>query len=118
MVAVPQTRQSLATYFGTLGNWIGAATADPGTTQTPANEVTGGTPAYARKQTTWTPGTGGSNQGSKISLDIPSGTTVTHVIIASAAAVASANMIDKAAITSITFSTQGILDVTPSYTQT
>ncbi|MFC5996959.1 hypothetical protein ACFQE5_22365 [Pseudonocardia hispaniensis] len=54
--------------------YISLHTADPGTTG--ASEVTGGT--YARKATTWGSVTNGSVTGSEVTLDIPSGTTITH----------------------------------------
>ena len=117
-MAIGASRQTMATYYGTQGSWIGAATASPGSTTTPSNEVSGGSPAYARKQTTWSNGSNGQINGTKVSLDIPASTTVTHIILASAATVASANAWDYADTTDITFNQQGILDVTPQYNQT
>lgn len=41
---------------------------------TGANELSGGTPAYARKQVTWTAGTAdGSVPGNEIEFDVPPG---------------------------------------------
>lgn len=117
-IQVATTRQNLADRYATLGTWIGAATAAPGTSATPSNETTGGSPAYARKQTTWSSGSGGQVNGTKVSLDIASGVTITHIILASAATVGAANMIDNADVTDVAFSQQGILDVTPQYNQT
>jgi|SRR5882757_11007005 len=58
-------------HFGSLH------TADPGTTGT--SEVTGGSPAYARKAITWgTPITTGSVSGGTITFDVPAG-TFTHI---------------------------------------
>ena len=57
--------------------WYSLHTADPGTTGT--SEVTGGIPAYARKQTTWgAANTSGVAAGSQVTFDVPA-TTVTHV---------------------------------------
>lgn len=65
------------------GSWISLHTGDPGTTG--ANEVTGGSPAYARKQTTWTGGTSdGVVAGSAVSFDVPAG-TYTHIGVWTAA---------------------------------
>jgi hypothetical protein len=114
-IAVATTRQNLADRYGTLGNYIGLATANPGTTSTPANEVTGGTPAYARKATTWSSATGGVINGSAVTIDVPTG-TVTHIINASA--VSGANMIDAADVTDVVMSAQGQVVVTPSFTIT
>lgn len=60
-----------------------AHTGDPSTTG--ANEVTGGSPAYARKSITYAAASGGqkaSNAG--ITFDIPASTTVTHIGLFSA----------------------------------
>jgi hypothetical protein len=105
-IAVATTRQNLADRYGTLGNYIGLAT---------ANEVTGGTPAYARKATTWSSATGGVINGSAVTIDVPTG-TVTHIINASA--VSGANMIDAADVTDVVMSAQGQVVVTPSFTIT
>ena len=114
-IAVATTRQALADTYKTLGSWIGVATGDPGTTATPANEATGGSPAYARKQTTWTSGSGGVVNGSAVTVDVATG-TYTHILLASASS--GANMIDKADVTDVVMSAQGQIVVTPTYTQT
>jgi hypothetical protein len=114
-IAVATSRQALADAYKALGNWIGVATGDPGTTNTPANEVVGGTPAYARKQTTWTSGSGGALTGTAATVDVPAG-TFTHVLLASAAT--GATMVDKADVTDVTMSLQGQLIVSATYAQT
>lgn len=75
MVAVDSTKNSLASAYVGLGTWVSVHTASPGTTG--ANEVTGGTPAYARKQTTWGTPTAGVVSGSEVTFDVPAG-TYTH----------------------------------------
>lgn len=51
--------------------------ADPGTTG--ANELTGGSPAYARKTPSWTsPTTGNTDLASALTFDVGSGSTVSH----------------------------------------
>jgi len=114
-IAIATTRQSLATYYGTLGSYIGLCTGSPGTTTTPANEASGGSPAYARKQTTWTPSTGGVNNGSAVTIDVAAA-TYTHMTLCSA--VSGANQIDNADITDVVMSAQGQIVVTPTFTQT
>lgn len=114
-IAVATTRQALADSYKTLGTWVGVATGAPGTSATPANEGTGGSPAYARKQTTWTSSTGGLINGTACTIDVPAG-TYTHIILASASS--GANQIDNADVTDIVMSSQGQIVVTPSYTQT
>lgn len=116
-IAVTTTKNTMATYYGTQGTWIGLATGAPGATTTPSNEVTGGSPAYARKQTTWGAASGGAITGTAVTIDTPAA-TVTYIILASASTVASANMIDNASVTSVVMSGQGQIVVTPTYTQT
>ncbi len=59
-------------------------TAAPGSTG--ASEVTGGSPAYARKGLTWNSASGGSKTLSNTpTFDIPAGTTVAYVGLWSAA---------------------------------
>lgn len=114
-IAIATTRQALADTYKTLGTWIGVATGAPGTTTTPANEASGGSPAYARKQTTWTSSTGGVVNGSAVTIDVPAG-TYTHIILCSAAS--GANQVDNADVTDVVMSAQGQIVVTPTYTQT
>lgn len=114
-IAVATTRQSLADQYKTLGTWIGVCTGDPGTTSTPANEATGGSPAYARKATTWSSSTGGVVNGTAVTIDVAAA-TYTYVLLASGSS--GNNMIDKAAVTSVVMSAQGQIVVTPTYTQT
>lgn len=53
-------------------------TADPGATGT--SELAGGSPAYARKATTWSAASsGGKNLSSTVVFDVPSGVTVAYV---------------------------------------
>jgi hypothetical protein len=116
-IQIAATRQSVSNSYCALGSWIGTATGSPGSSATPSNESTGGSPAYARKQTTWTPSSGGVNNGSAVTIDVPA-STVTHILLASAATLASANMIDWADVTDIVFSAQGQAVVTPTMTIT
>jgi hypothetical protein len=114
-IKVATTRASLATTYVGAGTWIGVATGDPGTTATPSAEASGGSPAYARKQTTWGATTGGSSTGSEVVIDAPAG-TYTYVILASAATTGAANMVDNVAITPVVLNAQGQIRITPSVT--
>lgn len=61
--------------LATVAVWASLHTADPGTTGT--SEVTGGSPAYARKAITWNAASGGAldNNANPV-FDVPGGTTV------------------------------------------
>ena len=113
-IAVTATRETLAAAYAGAGTWISLHTASPSTTG--ANEATGGSPAYARKQTTWTPGASdGVTTGSQVTFDVPAG-TYTHVGIWSAAT--AGTFIDAYDIpVDVVMGAQGQIQVTPTYTQ-
>jgi len=112
-IAVNATKESLAVAYTNLGAWISLHTADPGTTGT--SEATGGSPAYARKQTTWTAGSSdGVVTGSQVTFDVPA---ATYAYVGLWSASTGGTFIDKVAITSTTMSAQGQILVTPTFTQ-
>lgn len=83
MAFTSATKEASATAVSALGAWVSLHTADPGTTGT--GEATGGSPAYARKQTTWTAGAAdGVVNGSEVTFDVPAG-TFTHAGVWTAA---------------------------------
>jgi hypothetical protein len=90
-------------------------TADPGTTG--ASEVSGGSPAYARKAITWaTPITTGSVSGGTITFDVPAG-TYTHIGYWDA--VTTGNFVGGYPLqASMTYGAQGTLPVTLTETLT
>jgi hypothetical protein len=110
-LAVTATREALAVYLGTLGTYISLHSASPGSTG--ANEATGGSPAYGRKQTTWAAGSSdGSITGSQVTFDAAAG-TYSHYGIWSAAT--GGTFVDGGALsTSVTLSGQGQILVTPT----
>lgn len=59
---------------GAAAAFISLHTADPGNTG--ANEVIGGT--YIRVATTWSAAAAGAKTGTQVTINVPSGTTVTH----------------------------------------
>jgi hypothetical protein len=113
-IAVATTRTTMAAYYVTLGRYIGVTTGAPGSTSTPTNEATGGSPAYARKQTTWSAGAAGVQNGTAVTIDVAAG-TYTNAILCSAAT--GANMIDTSDPADVIMTAQGQLVVTPTYTQ-
>jgi hypothetical protein len=116
MTNVLSTAQALDNYKVSLGNWIGVCTGPPGNTSTVLNEATGGSPAYARQQTTWTPGTNGTNTGSQVTLNLPAG-TYSYGIICSAST--GNTMIDWFTLqTPIVITAQTAVPITPSSSTT
>jgi hypothetical protein len=107
------TKETAALAVTGLGNYISLHTADPGTTG--ASEVTGGSPAYARKQTTWAGGSSdGSVAGEQVTFDAPAG-TYTHMGIWTAAS--GGTFVAGFALSSpATLAAQGQVQVTPTVT--
>lgn len=84
-------------------------TADPSTTGT--NEVTGGSPAYARKAINFNAASAGSMGSSNAPVfDVPASTTVAYVGFWDAAT--TGNFLGAAAVTSEVFASQGTYTVT------
>lgn len=106
-----QGRENAAAGYAGAAVEASTHTADPGATG--ASEVTGGTPAYARKAITWVPGTVDGIYAAQVTFDIPAATDVTHVGLWDA----SGNFLD-AAEAAETFVSQGTMIVDLTYTQT
>jgi hypothetical protein len=113
-IAIDATKEVLAQAYAGLGTWISLHTASPGTTG--ASEATGGSPAYARKETEWSAGgEDGVVTGTSVIIDVPAG-TYTHIGLWDAAS--GGNLIDTAALgSSVTMSSQGQVVLTPTFTQ-
>jgi hypothetical protein len=76
-------RQRLLDSFGTTYGFASAHSGDPGATGT-ANELTGGTPAYARKAITWATATSATPSVKALVatfpvFDVPPGSTVSYM---------------------------------------
>lgn len=95
--------------MGVVATHMGLHTAVP-STGTP-NEVTGGSPAYARKANTWNAASAGNLDNSNAPVfDVPGGTTVTHVGFWSA--VSAGTLYAYAAVTNESFGAQGTYTAT------
>jgi len=92
---------------GTGITHVSLHTADP----TAGNEVSGGSPAYARKAITFNAAATGEKEddGTILTFDVPAGTTVTHIGYYDALTVGTLKGYD--AITSEVFASQGELKV-------
>lgn len=109
MVNVTATATTLATDYTNLGSYIGLATGNPGSTTTPANEATGGSPSYARQETTWNV-SGTQALGTEVTFNVPSG-TYNYMIFCSAAT--GNNMIDWAPMSPLEATGQTTITVVP-----
>ena len=95
--------------LGNVALWASLHTANPGSTG--AGEVTGGTPAYARKGLTWNSAAAGSKTLSDTpTFDVPAATTVVAVGIWSAAT--AGTYYGYVSVTNETFAAQGTYQIT------
>lgn len=78
-------------------------------------ELTGGSPAYARKAANWGTSSAGSVTATPAAHDVPSGATVAGCGVHSA--VTAGTYYDGASLTSQSFASQGTYTVTLTYTQ-
>lgn len=111
-IATNTEKQNLATQYGNNAAYASLHTADPGTTGT--SEVSGGSPAYARKALVWTSGSTGTVTAT-VTFDVPTSTTVTFCGLWTAST--GGTFLDKATVTSQTFSAQGTYQLSLTYTQ-
>lgn len=109
------TKNALADAYKALAAYISAFTA-MGSAGSAGTEVTGGSPAYARKALSWGSSSGGVVSATAAVIDISSGSTVVGVGLHTA--VSAGTYVDKTTVTSQAFSSQGTYTVTPTYTQT
>lgn len=112
-LATNAIKTALLDAYAAQGRWISLHTADPGSTG--AGEVSGGTPAYGRKQTTWGAPANGEMVGSKVSIPVPATTVVGAGLFT---AETGGTYLDKFSVPSTTVSANADIDVTPKVTIT
>lgn len=115
-IATTAEKNSLATKYGTDAGFGAIFTADPGTTGTVTGEVSGGSPAYARKALSWGAASGGVITATA-TFDVPASTTVTYAAVCASGTAGTADLKDRVAVTSQTFATQGTYQVTFTFTE-
>lgn len=108
-------RSGLANAYGTGAPFAAITTTVPGASA--GTEPTGGSPAYARKATTWG-GAGATNTNamSAVTFDVPSGANIQGAEFMSA--LTAGTYWDGAGVTAQAFSSQGQYVLSASYTQT
>ena len=82
---------------------------------TAGTEPSGGSPAYARKATSWSASSNGVTS-TTVTFDVPSGATIVGAGVHSA--VTAGTYYDGASVTSQAFASQGTYQLTLTYTQT
>lgn len=108
---------SLVAKFKTDAGFAALFTADPGLAGTVVGEVTGGSPAYARKAIVWGATSGGITTAT-VTFDVPAGTTVTFAGVTTAGTAGVSDLLGRAAVTSQAFATQGTYALTLTFTET
>ncbi len=113
-MAIQTTTQknNLATAYGTNATYAALYTTTPSSTA--GTEVSGGSPAYARKAITWGSASGGVITAT-VTFDVPSGTTVVGAGVHTA--ITAGTYLDGGSVTSQAFATQGTYALTLTYTQ-
>jgi hypothetical protein len=103
----------MATAYGAASPYGALSTTAP--TSSAGTEVSGGSPAYARKAITWGTASASAITATALVFDVPTGTTVVGFMIYSAST--AGTYLDGASITSQAFASQGTYTITPTYTQ-
>jgi hypothetical protein len=109
MTNTTATALEIITDWSDLGSWIGLCTGNPGSTTSPANEVSGGSPAYARKETGWVV-SGATAIGTPVTINVPAG-TYSFIILCSGSS--GNNVVDWASMTPQVCTEQTTLTITP-----
>lgn len=99
-------------YKGTATHGALTTTA-PGATS--GTEVSGGSPAYARKPLSWGSSSSGVVSATAVTFDVPASTTVVGFEVFNA--LTAGTYEDGVGITSQTFASQGTYTITPTFTQ-
>lgn len=106
-------KNNLASQYGTNAAYAALYTTVPNSS--PGTEVSGGSPAYARKAITWGAPAGGVVTAT-VTFDVPAGTTVVGAGVHTA--VSGGTYLDGGAVTSQAFAVQGQYALTFTYSQT
>lgn len=110
-IAAAATKTSLAASYAALAAYGALATSAPGSSA--GTEPSGGSPAYARKALTWTPGSAGVTSATA-TFDVPACTVVGTQLFT---AVTGGTYVDGKTESSVVFSGQDTVTVTFTFTE-
>lgn len=115
-IAITAEKNSLATKYAQDAAYCALFTANPGTTGSATNEVTGG--SYARVAISWGAASNGVIVGTA-TLNVPSGVTITHAAACASGVAGTADLKDVYDITDVSYAAgAGTYAITITYTQT
>lgn len=110
-------KDALANAYAAGAPYGGLASADPGGTGAASNELTGGSPAYARKPLNWTTASGTGQVTGSAAYDVAAGSTAAWTFVASSNVAGAATVRDTADVVDQVFASQGTYIVSYTYTQ-
>jgi len=113
-VATAQQRENLAVAYAAAATHAALFTTQP-SGSTPGTEVTGGSPAYARKAISWSQGAVDGQVTAQVVFDVPSGVTVRGAGLYTA--VTGGTYLDGVTVTDQAFASQGTYTLTLTFTQ-
>jgi len=106
-------RNTLATAYAAAATHMALYSTVPGASA--GTELTGGSPAYARKASNWGTASASAIVAAPAAFDVASGSTVAGIGFHTA--ISAGTYLDGAAVTSQAFASQGTYTVTATYTQ-
>ena len=113
-IATTSLRNTLASAYATAATHAALYSTAP-SGGAAGTELSGGSPAYARKAISWSAPTNGVITATVV-FDVPSGATVAGTGVHSA--ITAGNFLDGTSLTSQAFASQGTYTVNLTYTQT
>lgn len=113
-IATAQQRENVAIAYGQAATFAALYSTAPSGTN-PGTELSGGSPAYARKSLTWAAGGVDGVITATAVFDVPTGATVAGAGVHTAAI--AGTYLDGVSVTSQAFSSQGTYTVNFTYTQ-
>lgn len=119
-IRVLAQRNALAAAYATAAPYGTLFSADPGTSGAATNELTGGSPAFARKTIggNWATSTASASAVTgSATFDVASGLTVAYAGVAVTVTLTTADVRDSVSVPSQAFASQGTYTVTYTYTE-
>ena len=113
-IATNQQKENVAIAYGQAATFAALYSTAP-SGSSPGTEISGGSPAYARKSLTWAAGSVDGVITATAVFDVPTGVTVAGFGVHTAAT--GGTYLDGTSVTSQAFSSQGTYTVTATYTQ-
>jgi hypothetical protein len=115
-IQITATKNTLANSYRTsFPNGALFASTGPGTSGAATNEISGGSPAYARKSMGFGAASGGTTTSAATPFDVGAGTTVTYFGVTASATAGTADVADFSTVTSQNFASQGTYTITASF---